>query len=292
MILVTGGSGFIGRRVVARLAEAGRPVRVLARGQRQADLPQGVERLPGNVATGEGLAEAMEGVERVVHLVAIIRETRGQTFDGVIRGGTERVVEAARAAAVKKLVHVSAIGARDDPTYPYLHAKWRAEQAVMGSGLNYTILRPSIVFGEGDEFINALAALVRGNPLVPIAGEGKTRFQPIWVEDVVTCIVACLEDGSHDGEVVEIGGPEHLTYKEMVDAVQEALGRRRPKLHIPLALMKPLARAMEAVLPRPPVTVEQLKMLALDNVTALDAVPRRFGFQPRPLREGIGYIRG
>lgn len=292
MILVTGGTGFIGRRLVARLVEADRQVRVLARGQRQAELPAGVERVRGSVVSGEGLAEAMAGVERVVHLVAIIREVKDQTFDGVIRRGTERVVEAAKAAGVRKLVYVSAIGARDDPTYPYLHAKWWAERAVIGSGLNYTVLRPSIVFGEGDEFINALAALVRSNPLLPIAGDGRTRFQPIWVEDVVTCIAACLEDGSHDGEVVEIGGPERLTYEEMVDAVQEVLGKRRPKLHIPLFLMKPVARAMEALLPRPPVTVEQLKMLALDNVTEPDAVARHFGFQPKALREGIGYIKG
>jgi NADH dehydrogenase len=289
MILVSGGSGFIGRRLVARLVESGQPVRVLARGERQAELPAGVETASGNVVTGEGLSKAAAGVEGVVHLVAIIREVRGQTFDGVIRQGTERVVEAARDAGMRKAVYVSAIGARDDPTYPYLLAKWRAEQAAINSGLNYTILRPSIIFGEGDEFINALAGLAR-QPIVPIAGDGRSKFQPLWVEDLVSCIAACLNDGTHDREIVEVGGPEQFTYEELVDAVMRELGVSRPKIHVPLAIMKPTARLMEWVLPRPPVTVEQLKMLALDNVTEPDAVPKSFGFQPRRLADGIGYI--
>lgn len=271
-----------------RLAEGGRGVRALARGQRRADLPAGVETATGNVVSGEGLPEAMAGVERVVHLVAIIREGRGQTFDGVIRRGTERVVEAAVAAGVQKLVYVSAIGARDDPTYPYLVAKWRAEQAVVNCGLNYTILRPSIIFGVGDEFINALAGLAR-RPVVPIAGDGRSKFQPLWVEDLVSCIVASLDGGAHDREIVEVGGPEQFTYEELVDEVMRELGVSRRKVHVPLALMKLLARLM-GVLPRPPVTVEQLKMLALDNVTEPDAVQKAFGFPPRRLADGIGYV--
>jgi len=291
VILVTGGSGFIGRRVVSRLGEAGHRVRVLARGQRQADLPDGVESVQVNVVSGQGLSQAMDGVQKVVHLVAIIRESRDQTFRGVIRRGTERTVEAAKVAGVKKFVYVSAIGAQDNPTYPYLHAKWQAERAVTLSGLKHTILRPSIVFGAGDEFINALAGLVRYNPVVPVAGDGKARFQPIWVEDLVTCIVACLDEGAHDGETLEVGGPEHLTYDEMLDTVKDALGRSRLKAHVPLAVMRPLAQAMEWLLAKPPVTREQLKMLALDNTTETDSVMRSFGVQPRRLADSLDYIQ-
>lgn len=291
MILVTGGSGFIGRRVVARLVDGGHKVRVLARGQHHADLPEGVEVAQGSVVSGEGLPEAMAGVEKVVHLVAIIRETGEQSFEAVIWRGTERVVEAAKVAGVKKIVYVSAIGAQDNPTYPYLQAKWQAERSVARSGLNHTILRPSIVFGEGDEFINALAGLVRYNPLVPVAGDGKSRFQPIWVEDLVTCVVGCLEEGAHDGEVLEVGGPEHLSYDEMLDIVKEALGKSRMRLHVPLAVMRPMAQVMEWVLSKPPVTGEQLKMLALDNITETDAVTKSFGVQPRRLGDSLDYIR-
>ncbi|MCH7836515.1 MAG: complex I NDUFA9 subunit family protein [Chloroflexi bacterium] len=291
MILVTGGSGFIGRRVVSRLADGGSNLRVLARGQRHADLPEGVEVARGDVVSGEGLPEAMAGVEKVVHLVAIIRESGGQTFEANIWHGTEKVVEAAKAAEVKKLVYVSAIGAQDNPTYRYLHAKWQAERAVKLSGLPYTILRPSIVFGEGDEFINALAGLVRYNPVVPVAGDGKARFQPIWVEDLVTCIVACLDEDAHAGQTLEIGGPEQLTYDELLDVVKEALGRSRIKVHVPLAVMRPLAQVMEWVLPKPPVTGEQLKMLALDNIAETDSVMRQFGVQPRRLADSLDYIK-
>jgi len=291
MILVTGGSGFIGRRVVARLADGGSGVRVLARGQRPADLPSRVEAVNADVLSGEGLTEAMSGIEKAVHTVAVIRESGGQTFEGVIRRGTERVVAAAKLAGVKKLVHVSAIGAQDNLTYPYLHAKWWAERAVASGGIKYTILRPSIVFGEGDEFMNALAGLVRYNPIVPVAGNGRAKFQPIWVEDLVTCIVACLDEDAHDGETLEVGGPEHLTYDEMVDIVKQALGKSRIKAHVPLALMRPLAQVMEWVLPRPPVTQEQLKMLALDNTTDTDSVTRSFGVQPRRLADSLDYIK-
>jgi NADH dehydrogenase len=291
MILVTGGSGFIGRRVVARLADGGKRVRALARGERRAEFPDRVEVAQGNVVSGMGVPEAVSGVETVVHLVAIIRESKDQTFEGVIRRGTERIVEAAKVAGVEKFVYVSAIGAQDDPEYPYLRAKWQAERAVTLSGLQHTILRPSIVFGEDDEFINALAGLVRYNPVIPVAGDGKTKFQPIWVEDLVTCIVACLDEDGHDGKTLEVGGPEHLSYDEMLDIVKEALGKTRAKAHVPLALMRPVAQVMEWVLPKPPVTREQLKMLALDNVTETDSVVSSFGVQPRRLADSVDYIK-
>jgi len=291
MILISGGSGFVGQRLVARLLEAGEKVRVLARGERQTELPAGVETVKGNVVSGEGVSEAMDGVERIAHLVAVIRERGDQTFDRVIRQGTETVVTAAKNAGIKKFVYQSAIGARDDPHFPYLKAKWDAERAVIESGLRYTIVRPSLIFGEGDEFFPTLAGLVRRNPVVPIAGDGKTRFQPIWVEDVVTCLIQCLKDGIHDDAVVEIGGPEHLTYEELIDIVARILDKRRPKAHIPLFLMQPLVSLMEFVLPKPPVTREQLKMLAIDNITQLDAVPRQCGFQPQKLADGLSYLK-
>lgn len=291
MILVTGGSGFIGRRVTSRLTEDGNSVRVLARGQRRADQPSGVEVVRGDVVSAEGISEAMSEVEKVVHLVAIIRESGSQTFEAVIRQGTERLVEAAKVAGVSKFVYVSAIGAQDNPYYPYLHAKWAAERAVALSGLKYTILRPSIIFGEGDEFINALAGLVRYNPVVPVAGDGKAKFQPLWVEDLVTCIVACLDEDAHGGQTLEVGGPEHLTYERMLDIVTEALDKSRLKAHVPLAVMRPLAQMMEWVLPKPPVTRDQLKMLALDNITETDSMMLSFGVQPRSLADSLDYIK-
>ncbi len=267
MILVTGGTGFIGRHVVARLAENGETARVAARGSRKADLPEGVEQVQADVVSGEGLSQALAGIEKVVHLVAVITEKGGQRFDAVIRGGTANLVRGAERAHIRKLVYVSAIGAAPDPKFPYWNAKWHAEQAVMGSSLNYTILRSSLVFGPEDDFFNRLNRLVHSAPVAPIAGNGKTRFQPIWVEDVVTCVVACLREGAHDRETVEIGGSEYYTYNEIIDLIRTKAGSRKPKVHIPLWLMRPTARVLQAVLPSPPVTTDQLAMLAKDNVT-------------------------
>jgi NADH dehydrogenase len=292
MILVTGGTGFIGRHVVARLAEGGKPVRVAARGSRKAGLPDGVEQVTADIVSGEGLAEAMAGADRVAHLVAVITEKGGQRFDAVIRGGTANVVSEAEKAGVKKLVYVSAIGAAQDPKYPYWHAKWQAEQAVAASNLNYTILRPSLVFGPEDDFFNRLQRLIRRAPIVPVAGDGKTRFQPIWVEDVVSCVVACLNEGVHDREIVEIGGSEYYTYNEIIDLIRRKVGTRKPKVHVPLWAMRPGARVLQAVLPSPPVTTDQLAMLSKDNATALDAVPKAFGFTPMSLRDGLGRPQG
>lgn len=291
MILVIGGTGFIGRHLVARLAQSGERVRVAARGSRKADLPDGVEQAPVDVVSGEGLAEAMAGVDKVAHLVAVIIEKGAQKFDAVIRGGTEGVVREAEKAGVKKLVYVSAIGAAPDPKFPYWRAKWEAERIVANSGLNYTILRPSLVFGPEDDFFNRLAVMVRRSPVVPIAGAGKTMFQPIWVEDVAACVAACLSEGTHDRQTVEIGGPEQLTYNELIDAIAAALGKRRPRIHVPLWLMRPGARVLQSILSNPPVTTDQLAMLSKDNATELDAVPSRFGFTPARLADGLAHLR-
>jgi NADH dehydrogenase len=292
MILVIGGTGFIGRRLVARLAESGQQVRVAARGERKRDLPDGVEQARVDVISGEGLAEAMAGVDRVAHLVAIIIEKGSQRFDAVIRGGTEGVVREAERAGVKKLVYVSAIGAAPDPKFPYWRAKWEAEQIVTGSSLNYTIVRPSLVFGPEDDFFNRLADMVRRSPLVPIAGAGKTKFQPIGLDDLVTCITASLQEGTHDRQTVEVGGPEQLTYNELIDVISAVLGKRRLRVHVPLWLMRPGARVLQSILSNPPVTTDQLAMLSKDNVAEPDAVPRQFGFTPGRLADGLGHLRG
>jgi uncharacterized protein YbjT (DUF2867 family) len=290
MILVLGGSGFIGRHVVTRLLEGGERVRVAARGERKADFPASVEQVTADVVSGKGLAEAMAGIEKVVHLVGVIRQKGSQGFDAVIHDGTVNVVAEAEKAGVKKLVYVSAIGAGPDPKFPYWHAKWLAEQTVTASSLNYTILRPSLLFGPEDDFFNRLNRLMHLMPIVPVAGNGKTRFQPIWVEDVVTCVVACVNEGVHDRKIVEIGGPEYYTYDEILDLIKQKAGRRRLKVHVPLWLMRPVARVM-GVLPNAPVTTDQLAMLAKDNTTDLDAVQKAFGFTPTSLREAMAYVR-
>lgn len=250
-----------------------------------------VEIAYGDVLDPSALKEAMQGIDTVVHLVAIIREKRNQTFDLINRRGTEMVAQAAREAGVKHFVHMSAIGAQDNPAYPYLHSKWQGEQAVKNSGVSYTIFRPSIQFGEGDEFINTLAGVIKVFPVIPVAGSGKVRLQPISVEEVGAMVSLVVDNPRFGGRTVEIGGPDHLTYDEIVEIIRRTLKVKRLKVHLPLPIMKSLVRIMEAVIPNPPATSSQLEMLALDNVTDIDSVQKVFGMKPRPLERNIGYVR-
>ena len=292
MILVTGATGFVGRRVVALLAAAGKRVRALTRSESVASaLPEGVEGAVGDVLDGDSLRRAMDGVEAVVHLVAVIRERDALTFERVNYEGTVGVLAAAQEAGVRRIVCASTIGAASDPTVRYLHSRWMGEQEIIRSGIAYTIVRFSVGFGEGDEFINQLAALVKAFPLVPVVGDGTTVFQPIWVDDVARCIAESLDREALEARAVEIGGPDYFTYDELIDVIAETLGVRAAKAHVPVSLMSTGASVLEALSPRPPITREQLKMLAFDHRTELDSVQRHFGFEPRPMRGNIDYIR-
>ena len=296
MVLVTGATGFVGRHVVRALHATGQGViRVLVHRPGNESVLEGVpvEIVQGDVRDLTALQAAMQGVDAVVHLVAIIREGRsGVTFEKVNHLGTRNVVEAAREAGVRHLVHMSAIGAREDPRFQYAYSKWQGEQEVVHSGMPYTILRPSIQFTEGDEFFNTLAATVKLLPLVPVVGRGRNRFQPIAVEDVARCVSMIVLQESFYGQVLEVGGPQQFTYNELLTLIETTLGVRRIRFHMPTPVMKVVAGLMELTLPRPPVTREQLRYLDIDNVTEPDSVERQFGFHPRPVKDNIGYIQG
>ncbi len=294
MILVTGATGFVGRHLVARLQARGETIRPLVRDEWTARRAHGagIEPAIGGVTDRESLFRAMDGVETVIHLVAIIVEKGDATFERINAEGARNVAEAARAAGVKRFLHMSANGVQDNPRYPYLQSKWQGEQAVVASGLPYAALRPSLIFGAGDQFFNTLATLVRLNPIVPIAGDGRALFQPVWVEDVCTCFLKLLDDDAYLGQSYEIGGPEQLSYEDLVDVVMRVLGTRKPKVHVSVALMKPAAAMMEALLPKPPVTPGQLTLLELDNVTAPNPLPALFGIEkPAYLQAKLGYIQ-
>ncbi|MFQ5859985.1 MAG: complex I NDUFA9 subunit family protein [Dehalococcoidia bacterium] len=291
-VLVTGATGFVGRHVVPALASAGWNVRALAhRGRERVLGAQAVDIRHGDVTDAASLRDAVSGVDAVVHLVAVIRERRESTFRGINHLGTKRVVEAATDVGVQHFLQMSAIGARDDPAYPYLCTKWQGEQEVIRSGLPYTILRPSIQFGEGDEFFNMLAGVVRAFPVVPVPGSGRTRYQPIAVEDVARCVALALGNEAHQGKTLELGGSQQYTYNHLLNLIAKTLQLKRVKMHIPVPLMRLIVWLLELVLPRPPVTTQQLKMLPLHNIAQGPSVEELFGFQPRPLEGNINYIR-
>jgi NADH dehydrogenase len=235
-----------------------------------------------------------DGIDTLVHLVAIIEEQGGATFDTVIRQGSENIFREAQRAGVRHVIYVSALGAQDNPRFQYHQAKWRAEQALMQSGLPHTILRPSIIFGPGDGFLSLLAGVIRAFPLTPIIGDGKALFQPVNIRDIAE-IVARLVDEPNvaPSEPMEIGGPDVFTFEELIGLIREELGIQRPKVHVPVPLMRtvvtlsgPLPKAI-----RPPVTMEQLKMLQLDNSTPNSWTERLLGRPATPLRGSLGYLR-
>ncbi len=292
--LVTGATGFLGRQVVRALGSQGIEVRCLVHtpGREQVLSEQQVDVHYGNVGDPAAIRAAFYDVDVVVHLVAVIRESRRVTFEGVNLKGTQNIVAAARVSGVKHFIQMSAIGAADTPRYSYLFSKWRAEQEVAASGLPYTILRASLLFGEGDDFINRLAGLVRAFPITPIAGSGRAVFQPIAVDEVARCIAATAGREDLMGRVIEIGGPQQLSYNKMVDIVVQTYETWRLRLHIPLPAMRLAVKLMEALMSSPPATTEQLRMLALHNVAEPDTVEQVFGFVPRPLQGNIEYIKG
>lgn len=290
-IAITGGTGFVGIHTGAALARAGHQLRIIARGTRSdTPRPAGAEVVRADVTSANGqLTEALRGADVVVHLVAVIRERGRQSFDRVNRQGTEAVVEASRAAGVGHLIHLGAVGASPDPAFPYLASKWAGEQAVRGGGVPHTVLRPTLVFGPGDGFFTVLTKLVRFSPFIPVAGDGRTMFQPIAVGDIARIVVQCVENGPSD-RVHEVGGPEHLSYDQILDVVKVTLGAHRIKLHVPVPMIYPGALLMDKVMPHPLVTPVQLKMLGKNNITRLDSVPTQFGFDPDSFVENAGYL--
>lgn len=285
-VAVVGASGFVGSHLVPHLAERGHTVRAISRHARR--LPgwsDGVQPLTADVESGAGLGAALSGADAVVSLVAIPREQDGRTFEAVNVGGVEHVLEAARAAGVGRIVHVSVLGVTDDPALKYLSSKWRGEQLVRESGLEWVVLRPSLLFGTGDGFFNLIkVTLTWWSPgIMAIPGDGATRFQPLSVDDLAIAIEASLVEPARAGSVYELGGPAYLSYREIVDAVMAATGKRRLKLGMPVPVLSAVTALTDRVLPAFPVSHDQVASLDRPNYTDLDAFEHAFGVRPRPL---------
>lgn len=292
-VAVVGATGFVGRHVVPHLVTQGHRVRALSRdGERRPDWGSEVEALDADVTTGAGLDDGLRGAEAVVHLVAIPREQGGRTFEEVNVRGVERVLAAARAAGVRRIVHLSVLGVSDDPRLAYLHSKWRGEQLVRESELEWVVLRPSLLFGEGDGFFNLVkVTLTWWSPgIVAIPGDGSTRFQPLSVDDLAIAVERSLVEPARAGSVYEIGGPAYVTYREIVDRVMAVTGKRRLKLGMPVPLLSAITAVTDRILPIFPVSHDQIASLSRPNSTDLDAFERAFGVTPRPF--DVSYLRG
>lgn len=290
MILVTGGAGFVGRHLLRRLGSAEERVRCLV--HREA-LPSGIpvawEIARGDVRDVAALAEALHGVRTVVHL-AVSPRAGDQPFARRIGESTACLVEVCRAARVHRLVALSVLGAREAPESPYLHALWQAEQAIRESGLPYLILQAGPIFGQGDSTLAAMEAFARHLPVMPIPGSGSGSVQPIWVGDVVSCILRGLEGEDWIFRTVPVGGPEHHSVEGLAGLVMRAVRVRRPTLHVPVAWMRRVVARLEQWRPQGPWAVGSLEALNAETITAPDAVRKAFGFSPMPVAEGLDYL--
>ncbi len=301
-ILVTGASGFVGSRSVPALIDAGHRVVALARsessgatvlGRLTMEQRSSVEIRTGDVTRPDTLPAALAGVDAVLHLVAIPRDLKGGAELRLVNTeGTRAVVAAMQAAGVRRLVHMGALGVVDDPALHYASSKAKAEVIVRDSGLDWTILKPSLQFGPGDGFFNIIAGLVRMSPgVVPVPGDGRSRFQPIHVGDVARIVAASFGDASTIGGTYDLGGPRYWTYREITAEVLRALGTRRAIVPMPVPLISLVARVSELLHLPFPVATDQLRQLKLDNIGPLDVIPATFGFEPRPMEGALGYLR-
>jgi len=287
VILVTGATGYVGGHLVARLVGGAEPVRGLVR-RPDAKLPAGVDAVRGDVTEPESLPAAVEGVEMVIHCAAITgdrKEPYRGAYDRVNREGTANLVAAASAAGVKRLVVMSGLGCKPAPAGTYMATRWGLEEAVRQGGIPYVILQPSVLFGAGAPFVDALAGLARWSPVLPALGGGRTRFQPLWVEDLVTCLVLSTSKDELLGAEHPLGGAEILTFREILQTIAAALGKRRLILPLPLGIASLQAGALTALLPNPPLTPAAIELFSFENATDLDSVERRFHFRPKGFRQ-------
>jgi NADH dehydrogenase len=295
MILLTGGTGFIGQALVRQLNEAGYPVRLLMRPSLQSpNLPRGVsvEVAVTQLSDERGLRSAMSGVQAVYHLTGgEWRGARADLLESDVQT-TRAVVQAAAEAGVERFFYISHLDAERAAGSPVLKAKGIAEEHIRNSGINYTILRSSIVYGQGDHFTTGLAQLLYALPfsfIVP--GDGSTALQPIWVEDLVTCLVWALDNEYTHRQVLEVGGPEYLSFEQVLTTIMEKISVQRRLIHLAPAYLRWLTVLLEAMLPGLPISIYWLDYLAANRICELDTLPRIFQLMPSRFSQRLDYLQ-
>lgn len=288
-VLVTGGSGFVGRALVGRLRQDGHEVVAGSRGGEEVEGAPGVALDVTDFGSVER-AFARAEPQAVVHLVGIIAERGEQTFERVHVLGTRHVLAAAPRGA--RFVHMSALGAREDSVSGYFRSKARAEALVRASELPFTILRPSLIFGPGDDFFGrVLKNLVSSAPVVPVIGDGSFPFRPVSVEDVATAFARALVRPQTAGQSYDLAGPEQFRFEELLQLELGALGKHKPLLHVPLALMN-LAVPVLQLLPHPPITSDQYAMLIEGNTADPQRARAAFDLPMRRLQDELPQLLG
>jgi uncharacterized protein YbjT (DUF2867 family) len=291
VILLTGGTGFVGGHVVRALREADRPVRCLVRNRGKAGELEalGCELVEGDMTDAASLRRAVEGVDIVVHLVAI-RQGSGEQFERIMTQGTRDLIAAAKEAGVARFVLMSALGVSEESKdlVPYYGAKWEMEQAVESAGVPYVIFRPSFVFEHDGGILSTFSKLARLTPVTPIIGSGEQRIQPIWAGDVAAYFDKAVDLESATNRKFELGGPDVVTWNEFWARLKSVRGIRRPSVHVPVGLMKVNALVTERLPGNIPLTRDLLKMLEHgDNVVTNDDALQTFHLPLVPLDEQL-----
>jgi len=296
-VLVAGGTGFIGRHIVRSLIDRGHAVAVMSRNPERAAqaVPQGVSVRCGDVRRPETLPAAMEGIEVVINTVQfpnhpVENPRKGYTYMAVDGEGTVRLVEAAKAAGVRRFIYLSGAGTREGQTTPWFRAKLMAEGAIRQSGLTYTIFRPSWVYGPEDRSLNRFAAFARHLPFVPVIGSGEIRVQPLLVTDLAEVVAMSVDAPQTFQKTYDVGGPQALTMNEILQTMLQVMGKRRPLLHGPVVLVK-AAAAVLALLPNPPLTPAAVDFILMDEPVDIAPLLHDLPVRLTPLAEGLAYLK-
>ncbi len=277
LVTVFGGSGFVGRHVVRALARDGYRIRVAVRRPELAGHLQPLGRVgqiqpvPANVRNEESIGPALAGADIVINLIGVLYSRGPQSFQAIHVDGARNLAHCAKQAGIGKFIHLSAIGAHPGSNSAYARSKAKGEEAILNDLPDATILRSSVIFGPEDEFYNRFASLARIGPVLPLIGGGKNKMQPVFVGDVADAVVQAAKGNARPDLIYELGGPDILTLKEIYHQVLKITGRKRPLLYVPYWLAK-LKAAFLQLLPNPPLTVDQVRLLQKDNIVSSEAV--------------------
>jgi uncharacterized protein YbjT (DUF2867 family) len=295
-VLVTGAAGLVGIHTCRELTKNGWQVRALVRDPARAAMALGqlpVEFRVGDARDASTLRSSLSGCGAVVHLAAIAIEKKGESYRESNTAATERLISAARAENVQRILFMSQNGADSRSPYPFLRSKGVAQDTIKTSGLRWTIFRPSVIFGPEDQFVNVLGRLIRLTPKIfPLPNGGSARFQPIAADDVARVVRLSLEKKETLGQVYELGGAVPLTLREMTERILTAMGTTRRLVSVPVKVLRPVVALAQKVLPNPPVTPGLLDLLALDNTVARNALTETFKIVPIPFAaDELQYLR-
>lgn len=296
MILVTGGTGFIGQALIRNLVETGHSIRTLVRpSNRSPNLPRGVslDVTVSSLRDGPGLRAAMIGVDTIYHLASAEWKGPRASLMNTDILGTRAVIEAAVDAGVRRIFYISHLGADRASAYPVLKAKAIAEEFIRRSGLDYTILRSAVVFGPGDSFTNGLSAIAGALPFVFLRpGNGNVLLQPLWIDDLVTCLTWALDDTETINQMYEVGGPEYLSLNKILEIIFVKLGIRRSLVSVRPPYLRAMTVIFESFFPNLPISVYWLDYLAANRTCALDTIPRAFNLMPGRFAQHLNHLKG